>query len=212
MGRRSEISCSDSGNATKLRATGILMAGGKNSRMQKNKAFLELGGRSLVEHSLEVLQTVFAEVLISSNQPELFESYGVRVIPDLIRDQGPLGGLYSGLRAAAYEVSFFMACDMPFVQSNVIRHLAQYVEEFEIVVPQGELGLHPLHAFYRRSCLPSIKKSLEAHCLKVIDFYANCRVRYVEFMELVPYGNVLKTFCNINTPEEWANVQQLDLV
>lgn len=187
------------------------MAGGNNSRMQKNKAFLELRGRSLVERSLEVLQTVFAEVLISSNQPELFASYGVRVIPDLIRDQGPLGGLYSGLRAAAHEVSFFMACDMPFVQSDVIGYLAQYVEEFDIVVPRGESGLHPLHAFYRRSCLPFIENNLKAQRLKLIDVYSNCRVRYVEFAELEIFGDVRKIFSNINTPEEWANVLELDL-
>lgn len=186
------------------------MAGGKNSRMQKHKAFLELRGRYLVEHSLEVLQAVFAEVLISSNQPELFEHYGVRVIPDLLRDQGPLGGLYSGLKAAAYEVSFFMACDMPFVQSNVIRYLTRYVEDFEIVVPRGESGLHPLHAFYRRSCLPYIENNLEAHHLKITDLYANCKVRYVDFGELAPCGNLGKIFCNINTPEEWANVQGLN--
>lgn len=201
--------CSDSEN-TRLAATGVLMAGGKNSRMQKHKAFLELRGRYLVEHSLEVLQAVFAEVLISSNQPELFEAYGVRVIPDLLKDQGPLGGLYSGLKAAAYEIGFFMACDMPFVQSNVIRYLNRYVQDFEIVVPRGETGLHSLHAFYRRSCLPYIENNLQAQRLRVADLYAGCRVRYVDFRELAPCGNLRKIFCNINTPEEWANVQELN--
>ncbi len=187
------------------------MAGGRNSRMQKNKAFLELSGRSLVERSLEVLQSVFAEVLVSSNQPALFESYGVRVIPDLIKDQGPLGGLYSSLRAASHEVSFFVACDMPFIQTNVIRYLAQYIENFDIVVPRGEAGLHPLHAFYWRSCLPYIENNLKAHRFKIIDVYSSCRVRYVDLMELEDFGNVTRIFSNINTPEEWANVLELDL-
>lgn len=188
------------------------MAGGKNSRMQKNKAFLELRGRSLVERSLEVLQTVFSEVLISSNQPELFASYGVRVIPDLIRDKGPLGGVYTGLSTAVHEVSFFVACDMPFLQANIIRYLAQYVNEFDVVVPHGKAGLHPLHAFYRRNCLPFIEDNLKAQRLKIIDLYSDCRVRYVEFPELAPFGNLSKIFCNINTPEEWADIQELDLV
>jgi molybdopterin-guanine dinucleotide biosynthesis protein A len=186
------------------------MAGGKNSRMQRHKAFLELRGRYLVEHSLEVLQAVFAEVLISSNQPELFESYGVRVIPDLLKDQGPLGGLYSGLKATEYEVGFFMACDMPFVQSNVIHYLTRYVKDFEIVVPRGESGLQPLHAFYKRSCLSRIENNLKAHRLKITDFYADCKVRYVDFRELASCGNLRKIFYNINTPEEWANVRELN--
>ncbi len=181
--------------------------------MQRNKAFLELGGRSLVERSLEILQAIFAEVLISSNQLELFESYGVRIIPDLIRDKGPLGGLYTGLSTAVHEVSFFVACDMPFLQANVIRYLAQYVNnEIDVVVPQEESGLHPLHAFYRRSCLPLIEDNLKAQDLKIIDFYSKCRVRYVEFPELAPLGNLSKIFCNINTPKEWADIQELDLV
>lgn len=190
----------------KLNATGILLAGGKNSRMKKNKAFLELEGQPLVERSLAVLQAVFAEVLISSNNPELYSRYNVPVIQDEILDRGPLEGLYQGLKAASYDEVFFVACDMPFLEAELIRLLAKWVPKYDIVVPRLQSRTHPLHAFYHRRCLPAIKRNLEAGCLKVSDFCQACSVRYVEETELQAFDNLSKVFCNVNTPEDWSAI------
>ena len=182
------------------------MAGGKNSRMKKNKAFLELEGQPLVERSLAVLQAVFAEVLISSNNPELYAKYDVPVIQDERLDQGPLEGLYQGLNAATYDEVFFVACDMPFLEAGLIRLLAKWVPEYDIVVPRLQSGIHPLHAFYNRRCLPAIKRKLEAGCLKISDLCQSCSVRYVEETELQAFDNLNKVFCNVNTPEDWSAI------
>ena len=182
------------------------MAGGKNSRMKKNKAFLELEGQPLVERSLAVLQAVFAEVLISSNNPELYVKYDVPVIQDESLDQGPLEGLFQGLKAATYDEVFFVACDMPFLEADLIRLLAKWVPKYDIVVPRLRSGTHPLHAFYHRRCLPEIQKKLEAGCLKVSDFCKACSVRYVEETDLQAFDNLSKVFCNVNTPEDWSAV------
>lgn len=190
----------------KLNATGIVLAGGKSSRMKKNKAFLELEGRPLVERSLDVLQSVFNEVLISSNKPELYSAYGVSVIQDEILDRGPLEGLSQGLKAASYDVAFFVACDMPFLDAQLIRFLAQWATEFDVVVPRLQSGLHPLHAFYHRRCLPLMKRNLEAGRLKIIDFYPECAVRYVDETELADFRDLGNVFCNVNTPEEWMTL------
>jgi molybdopterin-guanine dinucleotide biosynthesis protein A len=191
----------------KLKATGILLAGGKSSRMNKNKAFLELGGKPLVERSLTVLKAVFTEVLISSNKPELYAGYEVLVIPDETLGRGPLEGLYQGLKAATYDEVFFVACDMPFLRAELIRFMSAWIPEYDVVVPQLQSGLHPLHAFYHRRCLPSIKNNLEADRLKIIDFYPSCSVRYVEETELRNFHNLSEVFCNVNTPEDWAALQ-----
>ena len=174
--------------------------------MKKNKAFLELEGQPLVERSLAVLQAVFAEVLISSNNPELYAKYDVPVIQDERLDQGPLEGLYQGLKAATYDAVFFVACDMPFLEADLIRLLAKWVPEYDIVVPRLKSGSHPLHAFYHRRCLPAIKEKLEAGCLKVSDFCQTCSVRYVEETDLQAFDNLSKVFCNVNTPEDWSAV------
>jgi len=174
--------------------------------MKKDKAFLELEGKPLVERSLIVLQAVFAEVLISSNKPELYARYGVPVILDDTLDRGPLEGLYQGLKAATYDEAFFVACDMPFLRAELIRLLYSWIPGYDVVVPQFQSGLHPLHAFYHRRCLPAIKNNLEAGRLKIVDFYPACSVRYVEEMELQAFYDLNKAFCNVNTPEDWSAI------
>ena len=174
--------------------------------MNKNKAFLELEGKPLVERSLTVLQAVFAEVLISSNKPELYAGYEVPVILDETLGRCPLEGLYQGLKAATYDEVFFVACDMPFLRAELIRFLSCWIPAYDVVVPQLRSGLHPLHAFYHRRCLPSIKNNLEADRLKIIDFYPSCSVRYVEETELQIFHNLSKAFCNVNTPDDWLGV------
>ncbi|KGP75251.1 molybdopterin-guanine dinucleotide biosynthesis protein MobA [Desulfosporosinus sp. Tol-M] len=189
-----------------MKATGILLAGGKSSRMKKDKAFLELEGRPLVEQSLAVLQTVFTEVLISSNKPELYVGYEVQVILDEIPGRGPLEGLYQGLKAATYDEVFFVACDMPFLSVELIRFLATWISEYDVVVPQLQDGFHPLHAFYHRRCIPIIQNNLEAGHFKIIDFYPTCSVRYVKEKELQAFSDLSKVFYNVNTPDEWSAI------
>ena len=172
--------------------------------MKKNKAFLELEGKPLVERSLTILQAVFAEVLISSNKPELYAGYEVPVIRDEVLGRGPLEGLYQGLKVATYDEVFFVACDMPFLRAELIRFLSSWVPKYDVVVPQLQSGLHPLHAFYHRRCLPTIKNNLEADRLKIIDFYPACSVRYVEEIELQHFHNLSQVLCNVNTPDDWS--------
>ena len=174
--------------------------------MHKDKAFLELEGKPLVERSLTVLQAVFAEVLISSNKAELYANYEVPVIRDEILGRGPLEGLCQGLKAATYDDVFFVACDMPFLSEELIRYLSSLISTYDIVIPKLSTGLHPLHAFYHRRCLPAIKDNLEAGRLKIIDFYPSCCVRYVEETELKNFSDLNKAFCNVNTPADWAAI------
>ncbi|WP_291352024.1 molybdenum cofactor guanylyltransferase [Desulfosporosinus sp.] len=185
-----------------------MLAGGKSSRMKKDKAFLEIDGQTLAERSLKVLDTVFSEVIISSNNPERFACFELPIIQDEIPDQGPLEGLYQGLKAATYDEVFFVACDMPFLKMDLINYLSKWIPEHDVVVPKLRSGLHPLHAFYHRRCLPTIKKNLEAGRLKVIDFYPNCSVKYVEESELEIFSDLMNAFCNVNTPRDWADIHK----
>ncbi|MDQ7093173.1 molybdenum cofactor guanylyltransferase [Desulfosporosinus sp. PR] len=190
----------------KLKATGVLLAGGKSSRMGKNKAFLELEGQPLAERSVQVLKEVFSEVLISSNTPELYTDFNVPVIQDRIPDRGPLEGLCQGLAAASFATVFFVACDMPFLQKELIRFQFSWTPRYDIVVPRLRTGLHPLHAFYNRRCLPHIKDNLEAGRLKIVDLYSVCSVGYVDDSDLAGFSDLEDVFCNVNTPEDWSGI------
>jgi molybdopterin-guanine dinucleotide biosynthesis protein A len=190
-----------------LPMTGIVLAGGKSSRMGRNKAFLEWQGQLLIERSLQVLGTIFSEIIISTNSPELYESYGVKTVQDIYAEQGPLGGLHACLREAQKDYSFFVACDMPFLDPEVIRFLADLTGKESVIVPDVAGGLHPLHAFYHKNCLPIIEKKLETKRLKLIELFQECTVRYVREEELKGFPQISQTFSNINTPQEWLEIQ-----
>lgn len=193
-----------------LPMSGIILAGGKSSRLGRNKAFLEWEGHPLIERSLQVLRSIFSEIIISTNNPELYSLYGEKTVSDLFIDQGPLGGLHACLREAQYDYSFFVACDMPFLDPEVIRFLAGLIGKESVIVPEVAGGLHPLHAFYRKNCLPIIEKKLEAKRLKLIEVYQECSVRYVREEEFQRFPQISRTFSNINTPQEWLELQHFE--
>lgn len=193
-----------------LPMTGIILAGGKSSRMGRNKAFLEWQGRPLIERSLQILRPIFSEIIISTNNPELYSEYGEKTVSDVCRDQGPLGGLQACLREARYDTSFFVACDMPLLEPEVIRFLAGFKGKELAIVPKIADGLHPLHAFYHRDCLPIIEKRLEAKRLKLIDIFQDFPVRYVYEEEFQEFPQIKRILENINTPQDWSELQHLE--
>lgn len=182
--------------------TGIVLAGGKSSRMGANKAFIEFGGRRLIETTVGRLRALFPEVLIIANDPPRYAYLGVKVIPDLIPDSGSLGGIYTGLSAASDSACFCVACDMPFLNADVITFLVQKAEGWDVVVPRVNGELQPLHAVYAKSCLPFIKESIEASALKIARFFPKVRVKIIEEPALRAIDPDLLGFVNVNTPLE----------
>ena len=188
-----------------ISATGILLAGGKSSRMGKNKAFLEYNGVTLIERSLAVLKNIFAEVIISGEEVT-YGHLGVKTVADKVKDQGPLAGLARGLQEAKYDLCFFAACDMPYLDEHGIRFLYAFSADFDIVAPKSEKGVHPLHAFYHRRCLPKVETNLSLGKRRLLDLYPDCNVCYVGERELEKNGLSSSIFANINTPEEWEEI------
>lgn len=186
----------------KLPATGVLLAGGKSSRMGRNKAFLEMDGRTLIERSLSILDQTLAQVLISGDEA-LYGAYGFKVVVDRFEEQGPLAGLEAGLGQAEYDWCFFAACDMPFLTAEGICFLYQFTAGYDIVVPESPQGLHPLHAFYHRRCLDIVEQNIKTGRRRLTDIYPSCRVRRVTDEELRQHGLSDRIFTNVNTPEEW---------
>lgn len=190
-------------NSRFLPATGIILAGGKSTRMGRNKAFLQIEGQSLLERSLISLQAIFGQVLISANDQALYGGYGVEVVGDSVLDQGPLAGIQAALCKAAYDVCFFTACDIPLIDEKEIRYLYSLISGYDIVATRSQKGIHPLFAFYHKNCLNIIERNLAVEKRRIVDIYPDCRVRYVEMAELAEQGLAGHSFINVNTPEEW---------
>lgn len=199
--------------------TAIILAGGKNVRMGgRNKAFLKIGNKSFIELQIERLQRVFNEVIISARTPEAYSHLNLPIVTDIIPDKGPLGGIYSGLTKAASFFPFVIACDMPFVNVELIEFLKQQIlvgaglpRPYDVVVPQSERGLEPLHAFYSKNCIGPIREQLDSNAHKMTDFLSRVKVRVVTLEEVKHIENIYNALVNLNTEEEYRTAMSKEL-
>ncbi|MEK6619324.1 MAG: molybdenum cofactor guanylyltransferase [Nitrospirota bacterium] len=182
--------------------TGVLLAGGKSRRMGRDKRFLELEGRTLLERALSVLESLFSEVIVVVAEPVLRLS-GLRhqVVTDLVPNCATLGGLYTGLSSAAHGRIFAAACDMPFLNQSVIKWMAKLDRNADVVMAQLADGLQPMHAVYSKACLPHLERMLNARNLKVQELSQSpgLSVRLVSEDELREADPQFLSFLNINT-------------
>ena len=184
--------------------TGVLLAGGNSSRMGRNKALMTLAGHRLVDRALAVLRGLFDDLLMVTNSPDLYADLGVRMVPDLVAGKGALGGIHSAIHHAATPHCLVVACDMPFLNANVLRYLVEQREGHDVVVPTVHGRPQPLHAVYGKACLQPIAKRLETDRLHVVGFFPDVRVREVTAEELAGFDPEGLSFRNLNTPEEFA--------
>lgn len=183
--------------------TGIILAGGKNSRMGTNKAFLKLDGIRLIDNILAFYQKIFSEIIIVTNDPLSYTEFPYAiVVNDIYKKKGALGGIYTGLFYATHDYSFVAACDMLFLNEDFIIYLTGQVGKHDIIVPELPEGFQPLHAIYSRNCLSHIKKMLIADKLKITGFYKEVRLLSIPEEKIKPFNSDGRLFLNINTPED----------
>ena len=191
--------------------TGIVLAGGESRRMGRDKAFLTLDGIPLIERVLRTLRAVFPRIIIVTNDPASYVSYDAVVVTDALDKQGPLTGIYSGLLHSRDDYNFVVACDMPYLNPNLITYMAGLAQGHDIVAPMVAGYLEPLHAFYHRRLLPVIEERLRRDVRQIRGIYGEARVHYVTETEIDRYDPERRSFKNLNTPEEYKEATCLDL-
>ena len=182
----------------------IVLCGGKSSRMGFDKAFLRIEDETLVERQVQLLSGRFKKVILVTNSPGRYKSRGrVKVVTDIVRGLGPLGGLYTGLQNSGSEYNLVAACDMPFINLNLAAYMAGSIKEgFQAVVPYYKKRYQPLFAVYSRDCLEKIREALAGNKLKLARLLGELKVRKVIMKELVKFGDPEVFFRNINTPRD----------
>lgn len=170
--------------------------------MGKNKAFIEIDGVPIIQRIYNLFKTLFSEIVIVTNEVELFQNFQARIYRDLIPDQGVLGGLYTGIYYSSFPHAFCVGSDMPFLKASVIRYLIGKMGGYDVVVPRTKDGFEPLHAIYSKNCLEPIRKIMENRQHKIIDLYPMVRVNIVEETEFRTLDLARESFLNVNTPEE----------
>ena len=195
-----------------MEVTSIVLAGGKNLRLGRSKALEVIGGKSLIERVIERLEPITNQFLIvtSREKSEFPTSNEIEVLTDIYPERGPLGGIYTGLLASRSLCSIAVACDMPFLSSELLSHMIDLLQDFNAVVPRWQNGmLEPLHAIYAKSCLDTMKIRLENERLGIHRFLKEINVRYIEEEECRQFDPELLSFFNINRPADLKRATRL---
>ncbi len=188
-----------------MKVTAIVLAGGKSLRLGRSKALETIGGKSLLECVIERLTPLTNAILIitSRQQANLPVACRAEVLVDTYPDKGPLGGMYTGLLASRSSYSIVVACDMPFLSTELLGYMIGLSPGFDAVVPRLEEGMaEPLHAIYSKSCLSNMKTRLEHNQLGINSFLNTVRVRYIEQAECQRFDPQLLSFFNVNSQSD----------
>ena len=183
--------------------TGIVLSGGENRRMGADKAFLKVAGMPIIEHVLTALRKSMERIIIVTNSPEAYVLFDALVITDACEKRGPLTGIYSGLLHSQDDYNVIVACDMPFLNSELLAYMAGLAGEYDVVLPKIGNFVEPLHAVYRRRLLPVIEKHINGDQRRIQSVFTGLRVRYVTEQEIDRFDPLRRSFINLNTPEEY---------
>jgi molybdopterin-guanine dinucleotide biosynthesis protein A len=192
----------------KKNITGIILSGGKSLRMGENKAFIKIGGIPIINRIHSLFENIFNEIIIVTNQTQLFAHFNAKIYSDLFPDRGVLAGLYTGLFFSSFPYSFCVACDMPFLKESVINYLIQMIDDCDVVVPRIRDGLEPLHAIYSKNCLDPIKKLIDEGKYKILEFYPMVRIKTIDQQALIPLDPLMESFVNVNTRDQLLMIKQ----
>jgi molybdopterin-guanine dinucleotide biosynthesis protein A len=167
----------------------------------RNKAFLEVGGRSILNRLLASLQPHFQEILLVTRQPELYASTPVEVVVDIYQARSSMTGIHAGLVKARADFIFVVPCDTPFLQPEVIKILLDALKpELDVVVPLLEGHYEPLCAIYSKRCIPMIEAQLDGGNYRIFDFFHQVNVKTLSTSQIRAADPDLSSFFNVNTP------------
>lgn len=184
-------------------ATAVVLAGGKSSRMGRPKSLLLFDGMPLIVHLARALERMFAETVIVAAPEQELPPLPAILVRDEVPYQGPVGGIYYGLRAASGTACFVTSCDVAFLNPSLISHLLSQISDCDVVVPHWQERFQPLHAVYRTSVLPLLKEQLDRGELRPIFLFDKVRTRKIDENEIKIFDPDGLSFFNMNTLDDY---------
>ena len=187
-----------------------IIAGGQSSRMGRDKSFVDLAGKPVIEHVLERVEDLGqTETILISNRMAAYSHLGLPMFSDVLPNKGSLGGIYTAIYRSQQPHTLVVACDMPLLNTGLLHYMVSLADqETDVIVPTVEGYPQGLHAIYSKACLDPIRQRLEADRLKVIGFYGDVQVRYIDEAEYQPIDPRGLSFFNVNTPQDLEEARQ----
>lgn len=194
------------------RVTAVVLAGGRSSRMGQNKALLQLGQRTMIERVVDTLEEIFEEIIVVTDTPQVYKMLkDVKFINDRMdmEEKNSLIGLYSGLDESKNPYVFVVACDMPFLNRNVIKYMIDLLEdEDDVLIPFLDGHYQSLHAIYGKRCLPEFEKFLKSGQYKISRILEGVNVKQINKEDIIKKDPSLLCFENINTYEQYLQYKE----
>lgn len=178
--------------------------------MGTDKSFVLLHNKPIIEHCLMRLVPLGLPMILVTNSPENYARCNVPMIRDIVFGQGSLGGIYTAIASSSTDYTLCVACDMPFLHTLLLKHLIERRADWDVVVPR--IGGFPeaLHSVYSKACLDPIRQRLAQGQLKASGFYDQVKTLYVEEAEIRLMDPDLRSFINVNTPDDLTAAQSLE--
>lgn len=186
-----------------------VLAGGASSRFGRDKALLQVGNQTLIQRVVDRLRGISDDVMIVGNNLGRFDDTDARLVEDLVKGAGALGGVYTAVEACRYPRVFCAACDMPFLDLNLIRYMVLLSPDYDVVMPYVRGEPEPLHAIYGKMCARAMKAALDSGERRIISFLPQVRVRAVGEDEIRVLDPEFRSFFNLNVPDDWNRLQVL---
>jgi molybdopterin-guanine dinucleotide biosynthesis protein A len=190
----------------------VIQAGGESRRMGQNKALLTFMGQTLIERVISRIKFISDEVLVTSNEPGLFDFLHLPVSADLVPGRGALSGLFTAFSITHTPLVAVVACDMPFVSPQLLSaQIKMLIEQnAEGIVPRHKDGTEPFHSIYRREvCLAAVETSIDLGRKRVDSWFPVVRMGYIEHEDIMRYDPSGHAFFNINSPEDYQQAIEI---
>jgi molybdopterin-guanine dinucleotide biosynthesis protein A len=191
--------------------TGVILSGGLNTRFNgENKAFISVGGRRILDRLLDVFSVLFDEIILVTNHPESFLQWDLTIVTDIFDLRSSLTGIHTGLFYSNNPYAFFSACDTPFLKKELVEVLVKQIEQkIDIIMPETANGFEPLCAIYSKRCLKPAEDHLKANKVKIQWAFRSNRIKNIPENQLRTVDPELRSFLNINTPEDLARAEEM---
>lgn len=182
----------------------IILAGGKSRRLGKDKAGIKLDGKTtILQDIVDKLLKISGEVIVSTDGRR-YEGLDKRVkwADDIYPGGGSLVGLYSGLKEAKFDYALVVACDMPFLNIDLIRYMIAMPRDYDVLISRIDGKPQPLHAIYSKNCLKAMRELLEADRLSIMNLYPKVNTKYLPQEIIDRYDAEHRSFLDVNSPEK----------
>lgn len=194
---------------------GAILAGGRNVRYGAPKALAEVGGERIIDRVRRALEPIAPDLILIANDAEVYAPVGLPMRPDLRPGLGALGGVLTALtwaREAGRPGVLAVACDMPFLSTELLARILADRDAADVVVPEsgGRRGVEPLCAYYGTGALDAIEAALGRGDRRMIGFFDDVRVRRIPLAEVLAFGDPDILFLNVNTPEERERAEAIN--